>query len=47
MVHVEGVTKIIQLSTPELFETGLEHTLFMGFRPLLVSNPIRNTPSFI
>lgn len=36
LVHVEGVSNMIQLSPPESFESGIEHTLFIGFRPLLV-----------
>ncbi|KAH7349166.1 hypothetical protein BKA66DRAFT_447150 [Pyrenochaeta sp. MPI-SDFR-AT-0127] len=36
LVHVEGVSKMIQLSSPDLFASGIEHTLFMGFRPLLI-----------
>lgn len=37
LVHVEGVSNMIRLSTPESFQSGIEHTLFIGFRPLLVS----------
>jgi hypothetical protein len=37
LVHVEGVSNMIQLSSPESFTSGVEHTLFIGFRPLLVS----------
>lgn len=36
LVHVEGVSNMIQLSPPESFESGVEHTLFIGFRPLLI-----------
>lgn len=27
---------MFQLSPPDLFASGIEHTLFIGFRPLLV-----------
>ena len=37
LVHVEGVSSMIQLSPPESFKSGVEHTLLIGFRPLLVS----------
>ncbi|KAK6603784.1 C6 zinc finger domain protein [Botrytis cinerea] len=36
LVHVEGVGKMFQLSPPDLFASGIEHTLFIGFRPLLI-----------
>ncbi|XPS80892.1 hypothetical protein M3J09_012837 [Ascochyta lentis] len=40
LVHVEGVSKMIQLSSPEFFTSGIEHTLFIGFRPLLILKAI-------
>jgi hypothetical protein len=43
LVHVEGVSNMIQLSLPESFESGIEHTLFIGFRPLLVVIPHTST----
>ncbi|KAF5867755.1 putative c6 finger domain-containing protein [Botrytis fragariae] len=36
LIHVEGVSRMFQLSPPELFASGVEHTLFIGFRPLLI-----------
>jgi hypothetical protein len=37
---------MIQLSPPEFFQCGVEHTLFIGFRPLLVTFPTFRQISF-
>ncbi|KAF7915559.1 uncharacterized protein EAE97_012198 [Botrytis byssoidea] len=36
LIHVEGVSRMFQLSPPDIFASGVEHTLFIGFRPLLI-----------
>ncbi|KAH7030459.1 hypothetical protein B0J12DRAFT_583364, partial [Macrophomina phaseolina] len=36
LVHVDGASELIQSSSPDAFSTGIQHTLFVGFRPLLI-----------
>lgn len=35
-MHVYGVARLFQASGPERFKSGVMHSLFAGFRPLLV-----------
>ncbi|KAF2829585.1 hypothetical protein CC86DRAFT_437423 [Ophiobolus disseminans] len=36
LIHVEGVSSMVQLMPPEIFASGTEHTMLIGFRPLLI-----------
>ncbi|KAH8200994.1 hypothetical protein TruAng_004853 [Truncatella angustata] len=36
LVHVDGVSELMRSSSPEFFSTNVHHTLFIGFRPLLI-----------
>ncbi|EWY84353.1 hypothetical protein FOYG_14105 [Fusarium oxysporum NRRL 32931] len=36
LVHIDGVGELIQLSSPDLFSTGIQHKMFIGIRPLIV-----------
>ncbi|KAG8352488.1 hypothetical protein FVEN_g9564 [Fusarium venenatum] len=48
MVHIDGISTIIQHLGPEFFARGIPHKLFIGFRPLLVLKAIiSRTPSFL
>ena len=37
MMHIKGVGDLAERLGPEPFSSGILHSMFMGFRPLLVS----------
>lgn len=40
MAHVRGVGELMRLSGPKVFSSGVPYKLFVGFRPLLVSEAL-------
>ncbi|RFN54349.1 c6 zinc finger domain protein [Fusarium flagelliforme] len=36
LVHIHGLGELIRLSSPDSFSTGIQHTFFIGIRPLLI-----------
>jgi hypothetical protein len=43
MVHAGGIEELIQLRQPSFYEAGVQHKLFVGFRPMLVRGISRST----
>ncbi|KAH8801447.1 hypothetical protein F5884DRAFT_514457 [Xylogone sp. PMI_703] len=46
LVHLKGITSVLQLSGPERFRTGVSHQLFTGIRPLLLFEAFKSRKPF-
>ncbi|KFZ09954.1 hypothetical protein V501_05397 [Pseudogymnoascus sp. VKM F-4519 (FW-2642)] len=40
--HIKGVSELLQTRGPEQYKTGVLHKLFVGFRPLLITEAFRS-----